>query len=99
MTKTLEPAAASALVRGECRDPFALLGPHAADGGWAVRAFRPLASELEVIDRRGATLATMRPVTSSAARSVFCRSESTGCAATVDAPYSTRAPRAVILQG
>src|SRR5215470_13501163 len=34
-----------ALVGGRHSDPFSLLGPHAMDGGWAVRFFLPWAAE------------------------------------------------------
>jgi 1,4-alpha-glucan branching enzyme len=40
------------LVRGEENDPFALLGMHRTDEGVVVRAFRPRAETLELIDER-----------------------------------------------
>ena len=41
-----------ALVRGEESDPFALLGMHRSEGGLVVRAFRPRADTLELVDER-----------------------------------------------
>ena len=40
------------LVRGEEDDPFALLGMHRTDEGVVVRAFRPRAETLELVDER-----------------------------------------------
>jgi 1,4-alpha-glucan branching enzyme len=49
----LSPAAIEALVRGEHGDPFALLGPHPADGGVELRVFQPDARSVEAIDPAG----------------------------------------------
>ncbi|HVA36917.1 MAG TPA: 1,4-alpha-glucan branching protein GlgB [Candidatus Dormibacteraeota bacterium] len=38
------------IVAGDCRDPFTVLGMHAADGRLVVRTFQPRASRVEVID-------------------------------------------------
>src|SRR5713101_5187734 len=50
-----------AILAGRNADPFALLGPHPVPGGWAVRFFRPGASEASISLRppaiEGATLA------------------------------------------
>ncbi len=58
----VEPGAADAVAHARHGDPFAVLGPHRAPGGWSVRAFVPDADGVEVVDR--ATLA----VTGSLAR-------------------------------
>jgi 1,4-alpha-glucan branching enzyme len=41
-----------ALVRGDERDPFSLLGMHRSDGALVVRAFRPRAEALDLVDAR-----------------------------------------------
>ena len=52
MTKTTSPTVASkaidAIVGGYHGDPFAVLGPHAVDGGTAVRAMQPQAAEIKL---------------------------------------------------
>ncbi len=40
-----------AIVQGRHGDPFAVLGPHAAEGGTAVRAFLPGAESVEILAR------------------------------------------------
>ncbi len=44
------PASVDSLLRARHGDPFSLLGPHQVEGGWAVRAFLPDASRVEVVD-------------------------------------------------
>jgi 1,4-alpha-glucan branching enzyme len=44
-----------AIVGGYHGDPFRILGPHAVDSGWEVRAFLPQAVEADVADAAGAT--------------------------------------------
>jgi 1,4-alpha-glucan branching enzyme len=44
-----------AIVGGYHGDPFRILGPHAVDSGWEVRAFLPQAVEVDVTDAAGAT--------------------------------------------
>ena len=52
-----------ALVRGEESDPFALLGMHRSETGLVVRAFRPRADSLELVDERsGDTLAAFERI-------------------------------------
>jgi 1,4-alpha-glucan branching enzyme len=48
MPSTLARAEIDALVRGRHADPFAVLGPHEAKGGLAVRVFRPGVAGIEV---------------------------------------------------
>ncbi|WP_088347180.1 MULTISPECIES: 1,4-alpha-glucan branching protein GlgB [Rhodomicrobium] len=59
-----EPAreAIEAVVRGACRDPFAVLGPHRVDGGLAIRAFQPDAEALTVIGRDGEALGQLERI-------------------------------------
>lgn len=45
----LSRADAEALAAGACGDPFRLLGPHAVDGGWVIRAFLPGAEKVEAV--------------------------------------------------
>ena len=58
MTLTEEYAA---LALGEHRDPFAILGPHAARKHWVVRCFQPQAERVEVVGSDGARLGTAQP--------------------------------------
>jgi len=58
----------AALARGEHRDPFAILGPHATRKQWVVRCFHPQAERVEVITLDGASLGVARPM---AAHGVF----------------------------
>ncbi|MEQ1354313.1 MAG: hypothetical protein ABLT11_09865, partial [Candidatus Acidiferrum sp.] len=37
-----------AFLNGRHTDPFALLGPHAVPGGWAIRFFIPWAAEASI---------------------------------------------------
>ena len=46
-----DPGAVDAIVGARHGDPFALLGPHAAPGGVAIRAFLPRADTVEVVNR------------------------------------------------
>lgn len=55
-------SAYAAIARGEYRDPFSVLGPHAGSGGWTVRTFQPSAHAVDVLDRGGKILATCRRV-------------------------------------
>ncbi|MDR3415317.1 MAG: 1,4-alpha-glucan branching protein GlgB [Nevskia sp.] len=58
-----DAAAAAALVRGELKDPFAVLGPHRDGAGVTVRAFLPGAEAVEAVARDGgASLGTLLPV-------------------------------------
>lgn len=49
--------AAAALAIGDCADPFAVLGPHAAGDRRQVRVFQPRAEAVTLLDRAGRTLA------------------------------------------
>ncbi len=51
MNSTLAPHDIHRLLNAEHDDPFGVLGLHKIDGLWVVRAFRPDAKELLVIDR------------------------------------------------
>ncbi|WP_152047254.1 1,4-alpha-glucan branching protein GlgB [Aureimonas psammosilenae] len=51
-----------ALEHGRQYDPFAVLGPHAAEGGMIVRAFRPGAESADVIDASGKVLARLEAI-------------------------------------
>ncbi|MDH3636941.1 MAG: 1,4-alpha-glucan branching protein GlgB [Gammaproteobacteria bacterium] len=46
-----------AIVRGEHRDPFSVLGPHAGPEEWRVRSFQPRAQGVDVVDEQGGVLA------------------------------------------
>ncbi len=51
MTSEIHPDAIRSLLNGEHGDPFSVLGPHAVDGEHvSIRAFRPTASVLYVVD-------------------------------------------------
>ncbi|MEM1346064.1 MAG: 1,4-alpha-glucan branching protein GlgB [Pseudomonadota bacterium] len=52
----LDAQTCARLVEGTQSDPFAVLGKHALDGGWVVRAFVPGAEALTLIPETGATL-------------------------------------------
>ncbi|NTZ41847.1 1,4-alpha-glucan branching protein GlgB [Altererythrobacter sp. SALINAS58] len=57
--------AAAALLEGRLDDPFALLGPHEADGKITVRTFQPGAEKVELIGRKkGAALGKMEEAAS-----------------------------------
>ena len=58
-----DPGLVAALIEGHLGDPFALLGPHRTATGTIVRTYCPSALEVVAIDRRGATLATLHPLT------------------------------------
>jgi 1,4-alpha-glucan branching enzyme len=49
----LPAADIAALVTGRHRDPFRVLGPHAADTGLVIRAIRPGAERVEVVEQPG----------------------------------------------
>ncbi|MEM8992266.1 MAG: 1,4-alpha-glucan branching protein GlgB [Pseudomonadota bacterium] len=49
----IAPGDAEELVRGRHDDPFALLGPHAVDADWIVRALLPGADRADLIDAAG----------------------------------------------
>jgi 1,4-alpha-glucan branching enzyme len=58
-----DPGAIEAIVNARHGDPFAVLGPHDMDGGCAVRAFLPDASEAAAIaPGTGAVLATLHRI-------------------------------------
>ena len=46
-----DTGAVDSLLRARHGDPFSLLGPHQVPGGWAVRAFLPEATGVEVVAR------------------------------------------------
>jgi 1,4-alpha-glucan branching enzyme len=52
----------AAVGRGTHGDPFKVLGPHAARRKWRVRCMLPDASEVEVVDREGKTIAGARRI-------------------------------------
>ena len=52
MNATLAPHDIHRLLNAEHDDPFGVLGLHKIDDLWVVRAFRPDAKELAVIDRQ-----------------------------------------------
>jgi 1,4-alpha-glucan branching enzyme len=54
MNTTLAPNDIQRLLNAEHDDPFGVLGPHNIDGLWVVRAFRPDAKELAIVDRHRA---------------------------------------------
>src|SRR5260370_1354826 len=54
MNTTLASQDIHRLLNGEYGDPFGVLGPHNIDGIWVVRAFRPDAKELAIVDRHRA---------------------------------------------
>jgi 1,4-alpha-glucan branching enzyme len=58
-----DPALVAALIEGHLGDPFALLGPHRTPNGTIVRTYCPSALEVVAIDRHGAALATLHPLT------------------------------------
>ncbi|MCA1588025.1 MAG: 1,4-alpha-glucan branching protein GlgB [Chloroflexi bacterium] len=62
-TATLAPPAdeVARLIRGEHRDPHAILGAHPADGGLVVRAFHPDANRASVVLEGGGAVA-MDPI-------------------------------------
>jgi len=66
--KTSIDEALTALVRGTQCDPFALLGPHADEGGTIVRAFRPAARS---IDLHLVTTDTLLPMVRRGAAGIF----------------------------
>jgi 1,4-alpha-glucan branching enzyme len=49
MAADIHPDAIQNLINGDHGDPFALLGPHAVEGGVSIRAFRPTAQRLAVV--------------------------------------------------
>jgi 1,4-alpha-glucan branching enzyme len=51
MNATLAPHDIRRLLNAEHDDPFGVLGLHKVDGLWVVRAFRPDAKELAIVDR------------------------------------------------
>ena len=51
MNATISTHDIERLLRGQHDDPFGVLGPHKVDGQLVVRAFRPDAKELVVVDR------------------------------------------------
>jgi 1,4-alpha-glucan branching enzyme len=56
VTGAPDPAAVAAIVAARHRDPFAVLGPHEVDGGCAVRAMLPDATQVSVLARDGGTV-------------------------------------------
>ena len=76
----MRPDDIQALVQGRHADPFAILGPHAVEGGLAIRALWPRARSIVVIAPDGAAvmpLTRLHPeglfagIVSGAARDVF----------------------------
>ena len=58
-----DPGAIEAIVQARHGDPFALLGPHAVEGGIAVRAFIPNVDSVELVARdTGLTLGQLKRV-------------------------------------
>jgi 1,4-alpha-glucan branching enzyme len=53
MPPTVARPEIDALVRGEHRDPFAILGPHDTAGGLAIRVFRPHVRGVELVSGPG----------------------------------------------
>jgi 1,4-alpha-glucan branching enzyme len=51
MTATIAPQELHRILHAEHDDPFSVLGIHSGDPHWVVRAFRPDASQLAVLDR------------------------------------------------
>src|SRR6266850_431905 len=50
----------NAFIRGDCGDPFALLGPHLEEpAGIVIRCFHPMATRVWVIDQAGKELAEL----------------------------------------
>ena len=49
-----------ALAAARHADPFAVLGPHLAGGGWAIRVYMPDAVSVQAVDERGLALATLQ---------------------------------------
>jgi 1,4-alpha-glucan branching enzyme len=62
MKKLADEAAVTALVRGNNRDPFALLGVHRVGADRVVRTFQPQAEKVALIDRSGAVVAALTKV-------------------------------------
>jgi 1,4-alpha-glucan branching enzyme len=60
--RPLGPSDAAALVGGSHADPFGVLGMHRAGGALAVRAFRPDAARVQVLDRSGRAVAELARV-------------------------------------
>src|SRR5688572_1518253 len=53
MPPTVARPEIDALVRGEHRDPLAILGPHDTAGGLAIRVFRPHVRGVELVSGPG----------------------------------------------
>ena len=60
--KLADEAAVAALVQGNNRDPFALLGAHRVGDDRIVRTFQPRAKAVALIDRAGEVVATLDKV-------------------------------------
>jgi 1,4-alpha-glucan branching enzyme len=58
-----DPDLVTALIEGDLGDPYALLGPHRSAGGTIVRTYVPTAEEVTALDRSGAVLAQLHPLT------------------------------------
>ncbi|HEU0222595.1 MAG TPA: 1,4-alpha-glucan branching protein GlgB [Paracoccaceae bacterium] len=58
----IAPGDAEALARGVHADPFAVLGPHEAAGGWVLRALVPGAEAVEAVGADGSVIAELAPV-------------------------------------
>jgi 1,4-alpha-glucan branching enzyme len=54
-----DEAEVDAVLAARQDDPFAVLGPHQCDEGWAIRAFVPFASEVRAVGRDGAPIVTL----------------------------------------
>jgi 1,4-alpha-glucan branching enzyme len=59
VTPTVPSGVIEAIVAGRHDDPFAVLGPHAVEGAWRVRAFIPGAESVAVLAPGGETLARL----------------------------------------
>ncbi len=62
MTSTIDHGAIQAIVEGRHGDPFAVLGPHQADGTTFVRVFLPMSDGVELIDAAGESLGRLERV-------------------------------------
>jgi 1,4-alpha-glucan branching enzyme len=51
-----------AIAQGRHRDPFKVLGPHAAQKNWVVRSWQPQAHQVELLDAEGRVLAALEKV-------------------------------------
>jgi 1,4-alpha-glucan branching enzyme len=86
-------AALAALVGGQNRDPFAVLGPHAdARGGVVIRAFQPAARSIELRLMATGELLPMAKIDPAGAYEVRLKPDVTGAASARDAGASGAYP-------